>query len=158
MREILCSGRRACNEHIPVSSIAFLAVSLLLLVAVVAFGSWYAQALGDAGVRLQRYLYHPLFSLGGLPITFFFLLKAAIFLVVLVLASHFTMLLLQKRVLTYLPLEIGQQYAIARVLSYLVFALGLIVGLQSLGLNLSGLVVVGGELGIGVDLATTAQL
>ena len=136
--------------------IAFLALSLLLLVAVVALGSWYAPALGDAGMRLQHYLFQPLFSLGGLPITFFFLLEAAIFLVVLVLASHFTMLLLQKRVLTYLPLEIGQQYAIARVLSYLVFALGLIVGLQSLGLNLSSLVVVGGALGIGVGLGLQA--
>ncbi len=63
-------------------------------------------AFGDAGLRLQRYLFQPLFSLGGLPITFSsFFLKAAIFIiVVLVLASHFTMLLLQKRVLTpYAP-------------------------------------------------------
>ena len=136
--------------------ITFLTLSLLVLVAVVAFGNWYAPALGTAGLRLQHYLFQPLFSLGGLPITFFFLLKAAIFLVVLVLASHFTMLLLQKRVLTYLPLELGQQYAIARVLSYLVFVLGLVVGLQSLGLNLSSLVVVGGALGIGVGLGLQA--
>ncbi len=136
--------------------ITFLTLSLLVLVAIVAFADWYAPALGDAGVRLQHYLFQPLFSMGGLPITSLFLLKAAIFLVVLVLASHFTMLLLQKRVLTYLPLELGQQYAIARVLSYLVFVLGLVVGLQSLGLNLSSLVVVGGALGIGVGLGLQA--
>ena len=136
--------------------ITLLTLSLLVLVGVVAFGNWYAPALGDAGLRLQHYLFQPLFSLGGLPVTFFFLLKAAIFVVVLVLASHFTMLLLQKKVLTYLPLELGQQYAIARVLSYLVFVLGLIVGLQSLGLNLSSLVVVGGALGIGVGLGLQA--
>ncbi|MFZ0901945.1 MAG: hypothetical protein WB616_01150 [Candidatus Sulfotelmatobacter sp.] len=110
--------------------ITFLALSLLVLVAVVVFGSWYAPAFGDAGLRLQHYLFQPLFSLGGLPITFFFFLKAAIFIVVLVLASHFTMLLLQKRVLTHMPLGSGQQYAVARVISYLVFILGLIVGLQ----------------------------
>ena len=136
--------------------ITFLALSLLVLVAVVAFGSWYAPAFGDAGLRLQHYLFQPLFSLGGLPITFFFLLKAAIFLVVLILASHFTMLLLQRRVLTHMPLATGQQYAVARVVSYLVFVLGLIVGLQSLGLNLSSLVVVGGALGIGVGLGLQA--
>jgi hypothetical protein len=28
-------------------------------------------AFGDAGLRLQHYLFQPLFSLGGLPITFF---------------------------------------------------------------------------------------
>jgi small-conductance mechanosensitive channel len=136
--------------------ITFLALSLLVLVAVVAFGSWYAPAFGDAGLRLQHYLSEPLFRLGGLPITFFFLLKAAIFLLALILMSHFTMLLLQKRVLTHMPLGSGQQYAAARVISYLVFVLGLIVGLQSLGLNLSSLVVVGGALGIGVGLGLQA--
>jgi small-conductance mechanosensitive channel len=136
--------------------ITFLALSLFVLVAVVAFGSWYAPFLGDAGIRLQHYLFQPLFQLGGLPITFFFLLKTAIFLVALTLASHFTMLVLQKRVLTHVPLAIGQQYAVARVVSYLVFVLGLIIGLQSLGLNLSSLVVVGGALGIGVGLGLQA--
>ena len=136
--------------------IALLTMSLLVLVAIVAFGNWYAATFGEAGVRLQHYLLKPLFSLGGLPITFFFLVKAAMFVVALVLVSHFTMLLLQKRVLTYLPLAIGEQYAIARVISYLVFVLGLVVGLQSLGLNLSSLVVVGGALGIGVGLGLQA--
>ena len=136
--------------------ITLLTMSLFLLISTVVLGSWYAPAFGDAGLRLQRYLLEPLFSLGGLPITFFFLVKAAMFLVVLVLVSHFTMLLLQKRVLTYTPLAVGEQYAVARVVSYLVFVLGLIVGLQSLGLNLSSLVVVGGALGIGVGLGLQA--
>jgi len=52
--------------------ITFLALSLLVLFAVVVFGSCYAPAFGDAGLRLQHYLFQPLFSLGGLPITFFF--------------------------------------------------------------------------------------
>ncbi len=64
--------------------------------------------------------------------------------------------MLQKRVLTNVPLAVGQQYAVARVISYLVFVLGLIVGLQSLGLNLSSLIVVGGALGIGVGLGLQA--
>ncbi len=106
--------------------ITFRALSLFVLFALVVFGSWYAPAFGDAGLRLQHYLFQPLFSLGGLPITSFFFLKAAIFIVVLVLASHFTMLL-QKRVLTHMPLGSGQQYAVARVTSYLVFILGLSV-------------------------------
>jgi len=83
--------------------ITFLALSLLVLVAVVAFGSWYAPFLGDAGIRLQHYLFQPLFKLGGQPITFFFILKTAIFLVVLTLASHFTMLVLQKTILVGRP-------------------------------------------------------
>ena len=42
------------------------------------------------------------------------------------------------------------------MISYVVFALGLVVGLESLGLNLSSLVVVGGALGIGVGLGLQA--
>jgi small-conductance mechanosensitive channel len=136
--------------------ITLLTVSLLFLIAVGILGSWYAPAFGDAGLRVQRYLLLPLFTMGGLPITSIFILKVVIFVVVLVLVSHFTLLLLQKRVLNHTPLALGQQYALAKVISYLVFALGLIVGLQSLGLNLSSLVVVGGALGIGVGLGLQA--
>ena len=133
-----------------------LALSLLLLISIGIFGNWYAPAFGDAGMRLQRYLMQPLFSMGGLPITVFFLLKVVIFMVALVIFSHFTMLVLQKRVLKHTPLPLGQQYAAAKVISYLVFLLGLIIGLQSLGLNLNSLVVVGGALGIGVGLGLQA--
>ncbi|MGH9546644.1 MAG: mechanosensitive ion channel family protein [Terriglobales bacterium] len=136
--------------------VALFGVSLSLLIAVGVLGTWYAPAFGEAGLRLQRYLTQPLFRLGGLPITLVFLLKAASFLCVLVLFSHFTMQFLQKRVLTHTPLELGQQYAVAKVISYLLFVLGLIVGLQSLGLDLSSLVVVGGALGIGVGLGLQA--
>jgi small-conductance mechanosensitive channel len=110
------------------------------------------RAFGEAGMRLQDYLARPLFSMGGLPITIFFLLNVVIFMVALAIFSHFTMLLLQKRVLKHTPLPIGRQYAAAKVISYLVFLLGLLIGLQSLGLNLNSLVVVGEALGIGVGL------
>ncbi|MFZ3341088.1 MAG: hypothetical protein WA213_09425 [Terriglobales bacterium] len=123
-----------------------LGLSLLVLIVIGMFGSSYAPLLGDAGLRLQHYLIQPLFKLGGLPVTPLFLVKIGIFLVLLVLGSHFTMLVLQKRVLTHTPLALGQQYAVARVISYLVFILGLMIGLESAGLNLSSLVVVGGRL------------
>lgn len=136
--------------------IVFLGICLLVLIGVSMFGNRYAMAFGVVGVKAHYYLLQPLFSLGGLPITLLFLLKGAIFVVVLILVAHFTLLLLQKRVLPHTPLEAGQQYAIARVISYLVFALGLVIGLESLGLNLSSLVVVGGALGIGVGLGLQA--
>jgi small-conductance mechanosensitive channel len=41
---------------------------------------------------------------------------------------------------------------VGRVASYVVFALGLVIGLESLGLNLNSLVLVGGALGLGVGL------
>jgi small-conductance mechanosensitive channel len=136
--------------------IALLAFSLFLLLAFGFLGSQGAPLLGDAAVHVQHFIDAPLFRLGGVPISLLFLLKSGIFLIVLALVSHTFMLVLQKRVLTHTPLDVGQQYAFARVLSYLLFALGLIVGLQSLGLNLSSLVVVGGALGLGIGLGLQA--
>jgi small-conductance mechanosensitive channel len=129
---------------------------LFLLIAFGVFGAWFAPQLGDAGARLHHFLTQPFLTLGGLPITVFFLTKVATFIVLLILVSHFTMSLLQNRILTYTPLETGQRYAVARVASYLVFILGMIVGLQSLGVNLNSLVVVGGALGIGVGFGLQA--
>ncbi|HEY1730695.1 MAG TPA: mechanosensitive ion channel domain-containing protein [Terriglobales bacterium] len=87
-----------------------------------------------------------------MPITVVFLVRVAIFLILLGLASHVSMRLLKNRLLTHTPLSHSQQYALARVLSYLVFALGSVIGLESIGLNLNSLVVIGGALGIGIGL------
>jgi small-conductance mechanosensitive channel len=108
--------------------------------------------LGSVGDRARSYLDWPLFKVGALSITSFFLLKVVIFLAVLALLSHFTMTVLRRRVLVHTPLALNQQYALSRVLSYLVFLFGLFVGVQSVGLNLSSLVVVGGALGVGIGL------
>jgi len=134
----------------------FLGVLLMALIFAVVLETWYASVLGATGMALQRYLGHPFFTFGGLPVTLVFILKAVVFLLALVLVSHFTMLLLQKRLLNHSPLALGQQYAVARIISYLVFVFGLIVGLQSLGVNLNSLVVLGGALGIGVGLGLQA--
>ena len=136
--------------------IAFLALSLLLLVAVVAFGQLVCAGFGICWNATAALSFPAAIQSGR--------------------AAHYVLLPSRSRDFprgtgsrvslhdafaaeksSNLPAsEIGQQYAIARVLSYLVFALGLIVGLQSLGLNLSSLVVVGGALGIGVGLGLQA--
>jgi small-conductance mechanosensitive channel len=136
--------------------IALLTFSLLLLIGFGAFGAWYAPLLGDAGMRLNHFLMQPFFTLGGVPVSIIFLLKVAIFLVALLLICHFVMVVLTRRILTHTPLELGQQYAVARMASYLIFILGSIIGLQSVGVNLNSLVVVGGALGIGVGLGMQA--
>ncbi|HTU43983.1 MAG TPA: mechanosensitive ion channel domain-containing protein [Bryobacteraceae bacterium] len=133
-----------------------LGLLLLVLVALGVLAKLHIPLFGGAGYRLEHYLSAPLFTLGGLPITLYFLLKVTIFIVGVMLVSHFTMLLLQKKVLIHTPLALGQQYAVSRVTSYLIFLLGLIIGLQSLGVNLNSLVVVGGALGIGVGLGLQA--
>ena len=57
-----------------------------------------------------------------------------------------------QRLLARTPLEAGVKFAFARGASYVVFALTLIVSLQSLGINLNSLAFFGGALGIGLGL------
>lgn len=116
------------------------------------FDTFYAPLVGTVGDRVHRYLHLPIFTLGQVPITAIFLMKVAIFLIALGFAANGILRVLQKRVLIHTPLEAPQQYAIAKVASYLIFVFGLAVGLESLGLNLNSLVVVGGALGLGVGL------
>jgi small-conductance mechanosensitive channel len=54
------------------------------------------------------------------------------------------------RELTHTSMDRGHQYAFVRVAGYIIFALGLIIGLDTTGLNLSSLMVVGGALGVGI--------
>ncbi len=129
-----------------------LALALAVLVFIGFLGSFYGPLLGAVGVRAHRYLNLPMFMLGTVPVTIVFLLKVAVFLVLLGFLASFFLHLLQRRVLTHTPLAAPQQYAVAKVASYFIFAFGLVIGLESIGLNLNSLVVVGGALGLGVGL------
>src|SRR5204863_6854099 len=57
---------------------------------------------------------------------------------------------LRTRVLVHTELDVGQQYAIARIVSYVVLVLGWVIGLETLGVNLSSLTVLAGALGVGI--------
>lgn len=129
-----------------------LSAVLLALLGVAFSGGFLAPYFGKAGGELRHGLHAPLFALGRQPVTALFLIQIAIFIVALGLISRFAMGLLARRVLVHTSLASGQQYAVSRILSYLIFVLGVLVGLQLLGLNLSSLVVVGGALGLGVGL------
>jgi small-conductance mechanosensitive channel len=99
---------------------------------------------------VYRVLTQPYFNLGRLPVTPGFLIEGVAFLVALSFFSRFVRQILQKEVLSRTPWDAGQQYAVSRVLGYLIFVFGLVIGLQSLGVDLSSLVVLGGALGVGV--------
>jgi small-conductance mechanosensitive channel len=125
---------------------------LLLLVTIALFGSLPERYLGDLGTRMRNTLYVPLLMVGQRPFTLLFLVQIAIFIVALGLISRFAMRILERQIMIHTALAASQQYAVARILSYLIFLLGGLIGLESLGLNLSSLLVVGGALGLGVGL------
>ncbi len=129
-----------------------LSALLLALVALDLFGSMPERFLGAVGIRVRHQLHAQLFLIGHKPVTLLFILQIGIFIVALGLISRFAMTILERRVMVHTSLAASQQYAVARILSYLIFLLGALVGLETLGLNLSSLVVVGGALGLGVGL------
>lgn len=107
------------------------------------------KTISDAQTGVLEMFMRPYFYLGKLPVTPSFLLESLLFLIVLTFLSRLFQKFLQKEVLVHTPWDRGQQYAVGRVLGYAFFLFGLLIGLQSVGLDLSSLAVVGGALGVG---------
>lgn len=105
---------------------------------------------GMFNADMRRFLQWPLFTVGDVPLTPLFLIKCAVFLFLLSLFSRFVRRFLATRVLTHTSMDRGQQYAFVRGTGYVIFLLGLIIGLDTTGLNLRSLLVLGGALGVGI--------
>ncbi len=102
--------------------------------------------------RSWQILNYSLVKVGSVDINLIFLMKAAVFLATLILLSRALQSLVIARGLRHLRIAEAQKFALGRFVTYLFFLIGLFVGLQSLGVNLSSLVVVGGAIGVGVGL------
>jgi small-conductance mechanosensitive channel len=110
-----------------------------------------AQSLFDMlSSDAKWFLNWPLFNFANLPVTPIFLIKCTVFLIALSVLSRLSQKFLGNKVLARTSMDRGQQYAITRAFGYLIFILGLIIGLDTTGLNLRSLLVVGGALGVGV--------
>ncbi|HTQ57910.1 MAG TPA: mechanosensitive ion channel domain-containing protein [Bryobacteraceae bacterium] len=132
-------------------------VGVILALLAIALGVSYVsqeeqiqRIFGVFGERAVKIWTAPLLTLGGLRVSPMFLLKAAVFLILLVFISRAARRILQKRILSHTSLDPGLQYALDAGTGYLVFILGLIVGLQSVGINLSSLAFLTGIIGVGV--------
>ena len=104
----------------------------------------------DSSVR--RVLDWPLFTIGNMPVTLLFLIKCVLFLIALSLLTRVSRCILGNKILSRTKMDRGVQYALLRAFGYVIFLLGLIIGLDTSGLNLRSLLVVGGALGLGVGL------
>lgn len=110
-----------------------------------------AQSLFDVlSADLKWFLQWPLFTMGKTAITTLFLIKCIVFLIFLTVLSRWSRRVLDKEVLSHTSMDIGQRYASSRAFGYGVFLLGLVIGLETSGLNLRSLLVVGGALGVGI--------
>ncbi len=98
----------------------------------------------------------PLFHIGELSVSIAFITKSAIFLAALAFLARRAASAIRRWILDRSSLGEGQKYAIQRAISYITFTLGLIIGLNTAGVNLSSLAVFGGALGIGIGFGLQA--
>jgi len=99
---------------------------------------------------LTGWLTEPLFTIGNASFSASGLIKLFVFLVLLGLASHFLRKTLLRRVFAKARIDPGTAYAIGNLASYLFITIGLLVGLQASGIDLSALTVLFGAVGVGV--------
>ncbi len=92
----------------------------------------------------------PYFHLGNVAVSPELLVEALVFLVLLTALTRLSRRFLRSEILSRTEMDQGQRYAIERTFGYVVFALGLFVGMQIVGLNVSSLAFLGGAVGIGV--------
>ena len=106
-----------------------------------------SHLLGD---EARQFITLPLFTVGKLPVTFAFLVESCVFLILLFFVSSRVRVVLYAIMIRHTALGGQHGYILARFASLAVFAIGLTIGLESVGLNLSSLAILGGTLGIGV--------
>jgi small-conductance mechanosensitive channel len=92
----------------------------------------------------------PLFELGEKWISLATIVEFIVLLPAVILLSRLVRHSLRTRVLAHTKLEVGQQYAIARIVGYIVLVLGFLIGVETVGVKLSSLAVIAGALGVGI--------
>ncbi|MFZ0614764.1 MAG: mechanosensitive ion channel domain-containing protein [Desulfobacterales bacterium] len=101
---------------------------------------------------LQRLMSFPVITLGQTPITLWLVLKAVLILLAFVFVSRLLRAYLDYRVYPALGIDSGLGYALNISLNYLLIAIGLLISLKAIGLDLRFLLVFAGAAGIGIGL------
>ncbi len=108
------------------------------------------HAISDASERVVTIWNMELFQLGGSSITLSSLMWLLASLVLLFTISAFIKRMLVSRVLTRYDLEMGTAESVGTIIRYAILLLGMVVILQTSGINLSALGILFGALGIGI--------
>jgi small-conductance mechanosensitive channel len=105
----------------------------------------------DTALRqISEFLATPLFRIQKTEVTLASVLGAVLLVCGAFVLSRLLGRMLRLRVLPNFKIEEGLQYTLLRLVHYLWMALGVVLGLQFLGVNLSTLAVLAGLLGVGV--------
>jgi len=99
---------------------------------------------------IRELLEYPLFSIGQSTVTFSLILYLIISIGLLFYLSGKLKSLLQNRILIRYNVDIGIRQAISTILRYIIVVIGLVIIIQSTGIDLSFIVILAGALGVGI--------
>lgn len=97
---------------------------------------------------LPAFLHVPLIHFGSTAVTLLTLIQFAILILLSIVAARYVRRLLTTRILH--RTEQGLRYVVGKIVGYVVFAIGLLIGLQSLGINVTSFTLLAGALSVGI--------
>ncbi len=92
----------------------------------------------------------PIFTLGQTKLTIETVAQLLLMAAIVVAVSRLIRRTLRRRVLSRTRLDPGLQYAIARIVGYIILVIGIAISLSTLGIDLTSLTVLAGALGVGI--------
>jgi small-conductance mechanosensitive channel len=99
---------------------------------------------------LEEWLYFPIFKIGDTQLTLWTIVYFLLLVVLLFVVAGRLRKLLVERVLIRTYLDAGARAAVGSIVRYLVLLVGLLVALQTVGIDLTTFNVIAGAVGIGV--------
>jgi small-conductance mechanosensitive channel len=108
------------------------------------------ETIREFATALRNILDYSLFQLGDAQITLWTLLYITVLITLLVVVSGYLKRWLARSLLAIGDVEIGIRQAVASIVRYAVIGLGLIIIIQSAGVDLSALTVLAGAAGLGI--------
>jgi small-conductance mechanosensitive channel len=100
--------------------------------------------------KIEDLLTVPLFELGGSPFTLWSLIYVVILIVVLFYAAGKIRTWMARHALARTKLDVGAREAVASITRYILLVLGLLIILQTAGINLTTFNVLAGAVGVGL--------
>jgi small-conductance mechanosensitive channel len=91
-----------------------------------------------------------LFTLGATRVSLWVLIQVVLVLTIVILISRSIRVVLGRRILPRAGVDVAVQHTILSTLHYLIIAVGTIIALQTVGLDLTALTVFAGVLGVGI--------
>jgi small-conductance mechanosensitive channel len=107
-------------------------------------------AIGDRFSLILTWMREPIFTVGDASFTALGIFKLLLYLFIMIWIARIIRRILVERIFPRTHVELGTAHAVGNLLFYALVTLGLMVGLQTSGIDLSTLTVLFGAIGVGI--------